>query len=123
MASDPLSVLNAWTNDVWHAGRLDRIPDLVSDPCRRHDPGTAHDMSVAENTERVIHGREQFPGVRFENHLTVTEGEYITSCYTMRWMGPDPTETHELSGMEVFRVVNGKITETWNLPPSQGAWR
>jgi predicted SnoaL-like aldol condensation-catalyzing enzyme len=119
-ASDPVSVVLAWMNDVWNDGHVDRIPDLVSDPCTRHDPGAVHQITLTENMQRVVDGRAGYPGVQFSSDVTTVDGELVTSCYSLRWSGPEGVQT--MSGIEVFRVVNGRITETWNVPPAPGGW-
>jgi hypothetical protein len=116
-------VIVRWT-EVWNLGRLEWIPELVADPCLRHHPGRVDTVSVEDNVKRVGAGREHFPGVAFENVVLAGAGEYVTSCYTMRWDDPEaPGGRRESAGIEVFRVVDGRIAETWNLDPSEGPWR
>jgi predicted SnoaL-like aldol condensation-catalyzing enzyme len=115
--TEPRKVIERWT-EVWNLGRLEWIPELVADPCVRHHPARVETVTTAENVERVRSGRQQFPGVAFENVVLAADGEYVTSVYTMRWDGG-----HEAAGIEVFRVVDGCITETWNTEPGQGPWR
>jgi hypothetical protein len=126
-------VIERWTA-VWNEGRLEWIPDLVADPCMRHHPGSVDKFTVVDNVERVRAGRRQFPGVAFENVVLTVDGEYVTSVYTMRWdaapLGDTPGPPgsaedgrREAAGIEVFRVVDGLITETWNVEPGPGPWR
>ena len=121
--TDPRKVIERWT-EVWNLGRLEWISELVADPCVRHHPGRVETVTTAENVERVRSGRQQFPGVAFENVVLAADGEYVTSVYTMRWDDPDAAAgRQEAAGIEVFRVVGGCITETWNTDPGQGPWR
>ena len=121
--SDPRSVIERWT-EVWNDGRLEWIPELVADPCLRHHPGSADKCTVVDNVERVRAGRKQFPGVTFENVVLAADGEYVTSVFTMRWADPSAEGgRHEAAGLEVFRVVEGLITETWTAELGPGPWR
>ena len=124
--SDPRSVIERWT-EVWNEGRLEWIPDLVADPCLRHHPGKSDKFTVVDNVERVRAGRKQFPGVKFENALLTVDGEYVTSVFTMRWntasSGDTPGPPGEAAGIEVFRVEDGLITETWTAELASGPWR
>jgi len=121
--SDPRGVIGRWT-EVWNDGRLEWIPDLVADPCLRHHPGSAEKYTVVDNVERVRAGRKRFPGVTFENVVLTVEGEYVTSVFTMRWQDPDAEEgRREAAGIEVFRVEDGFITETWTAELGTGPWR
>ncbi|MGH8973947.1 MAG: ester cyclase [Acidimicrobiia bacterium] len=120
---EPRRVIERWT-EVWNLGRLEWIAELVADPCLRHHPGRVETLTPAENEERVRAGRDRFPGVAFENAVLTAAGEYVTSCFTMRWNDPDaPGGRHERAGIEVFRVVDGRIAETWNAEPGEGPWR
>ena len=121
--SDPRSVIERWT-EVWNEGRLEWIPDLVADPCLRHHPGKSDKFTVVDNVERVRAGRKQFPGVAFENVVLTVDGEYVTSVFTMRWNDPDADGgRREAAGIEVFRVEDGLITETWTAELASGPWR
>jgi predicted SnoaL-like aldol condensation-catalyzing enzyme len=116
-------VIEQWT-EVWNDGRLDLIPGLVADPCLRHRPGRTDKFTVADNVERVRAGRQRFPGVAFDNVVLAADGEHVTSVYTMRWTDPDTGgQRREAAGIEVFRIVDGRITETWNVEPGEGPWR
>jgi predicted SnoaL-like aldol condensation-catalyzing enzyme len=116
-------VIERWT-EVWNEGRLEWIPHLVADPCLRHHPGSVEKFTVVDNVERVRAGRKQFPGVAFENVVLTADAEYVTSVYTMRWNHPDADGgRREAAGIEVFRVEDGRITETWNVEPGPGPWR
>jgi predicted SnoaL-like aldol condensation-catalyzing enzyme len=121
--SDGLEAIERWT-EVWNFGKLEAIPELVADTCLRHHPGRVDTITAADNVERVRSGRHRFPGVAFENVVLVAGGEHVTSVFTMRWDDPDaPGGRQEAAGIEVFRVVDGRITETWNVEPGQGPWR
>ena len=120
--SDPRTVIERWT-EVWNDGRLEWIPDLVADPCLRHQPGSAEKCTVVDNVERVRAGRKQFPGVTFENVVLTVDGEYVTSVFTMQWIDADADDgRRETAGIEVFRVVGGLITETWTAELAPGPW-
>jgi predicted SnoaL-like aldol condensation-catalyzing enzyme len=120
---DRRRVIERWT-EVWNEGRLEWIGELVADPCLRHHPGKLDTLTTAQNVDRVRAGRERFGRVSFENVVLVAAGEYVTSCYTMRFDDPDnPGVRRESAGIEVFRVVGGRITETWNTDPGAGPWR
>jgi len=129
--TDPRQVIERWT-EVWNLGRLEWISELVADPCVRHHPGRVETVTTAENVERVRSGRQQFPGVAFENVVLAADGGYVTSVYTMRWDAASSGDTprppgdagrQEAAGIEVFRIVDGCITETWNVEPGPGPWR
>ena len=131
--TDPRSVIERWT-EVWNDGRLEWIPQLVADPCLRHHPGHSEKLTVVDNVERIRAGRKQFRGVNFENVVLAVDGEYVSSVFTMRWNadspgaapeppGPADGGRREVAGIEVFRVEDGLITETWTAELAPGPWR
>lgn len=123
MTTDPRTVIERWT-EIWNTGAVGHVAELVADPCVRHAPGHVVEMRLSDNIERIRTARrDRWPGVRFENELLVADGEYVTSCYTMRWdVSPGADEGGEMAGIEVFRVVDGRIVETWTTSPDRGAW-
>jgi hypothetical protein len=77
-------------------------------------------MTLAENKARVAGFLAQCGDVRFEYAVELAEGEYYSSAYQFTFTGGEGPQT--LSGIEIFRVQDGKITETWNSAAGQGAW-
>lgn len=102
----------AWTN-----ADEELFLSMVADGCVRHDPGTVHTISHAENAARFRHTHEQFPGLTFANAWMFEHGDdTITVCYAMT------SGATTLAGIEVFRFAGGRIVEVWNAPPGTGAW-
>ena len=61
-----------------------------------------------------------FDGMRFDLNVVVDDGEHVAIVY-------DSTMTKDGNGIqvasiEVFRVVDGRITEVWNCGYKQGVW-
>jgi hypothetical protein len=109
--------LQSYTDDVYHQRDPSAPARYIADPCLRHEAGELITMSLAHNEARIAAFLAKHAVVRFRNRLVTTEGEYITSCYE-----GDLGNGNVMSGIEVFRVVDGKITETWNASPASGAW-
>ena len=49
------------------------------------------------------------------------DGEHVTIVYESPMTLKDGTDT-TISSMEIFRVVDGRITEVWNCGYKQGVW-
>ncbi len=109
--------LQAYTDEVYHARDPEAPARYIADPCLRHEAGELITMSIGENQERIGGFLAKYATAVFTNKVTVSAGEYVTSCYEA-----DLGAGQVISGIEVFRIVNGKITETWNAHPVQGAW-
>lgn len=118
---DTVELLQRYTDEVWNAGDAERIRAFVTDPCWRHEPGGTHAVSADDNVTRVATLLTRFPGLHITVQHVVVGGEYAVARYTLRWVD----EAHgdqAVGGIEVFRIVHGRITEVWNTPPGDGAW-
>ena len=67
-----------------------------------------------------------FDKLRFDLNIVIAgdDGEHVAIVYDST-MTKDETETNtetKVASIEVFRVVEGKITEVWNCGYQQGVW-
>ena len=112
--------IRRYTDEVYHAQEPEALERFVADPCIRHEHGHRQVMTLAENKARVAGFLQQCKDPRFEFILETAEGEYYSGVYQFTFGTASGQQT--LSGVEVFRIQNGKITETWNAAAGQGAW-
>ena len=114
---DLADFLHRYTDDVYHATDPEAAVRYIADPCLRHEHGELVTMSLADNLDRIRAFLATAPGVRITNRLLVVGSDgLVSSCFEIT-IG-DQT----VSGIEVFRVVDGLITETWNSTVQAGAW-
>lgn len=119
-----LRVVERWTNEVWNAGRMEFVPELVAEGCLRHDPGKPpRKISVAENLERIASFRKQVPDLHFTNDDLVADGDRVVARFTMTGSDPEKDERFAFSGIEIFRVRGGRIVETWSSETASGPWQ
>ena len=116
------SAVLRWTEEVWNRGRLELVPTLVHDPYIRHEPdGSTHRFSMEQSAARVVGGREQFPDLLIDLQHIVAEGDFVTTHWVFRATGPAGEKLLQ-TGMELFRVADGKIAEVWTTLPFDGEW-
>jgi predicted SnoaL-like aldol condensation-catalyzing enzyme len=108
--------LDDYTNDVYLARNPEAARRYIADPCLRHEHGELVVMGIEENIARVQAFLDQFPSIDFANRCVVTDNDHVVSCFDLR-MGDQ-----YVSAVEVFKIVDGKIAETWNTKPAAGAW-
>ena len=118
---DLKTFIRQYTDDVYHAKDPDALGRYVADPCIRHEHGHQLVMTLAENKARVGGFLQQCKDVRFEFVVEMEEGEDYTGVYQFSFTAADGAR-QTLSGVEVFRVRDGKIVETWNAAAGQGPW-
>ena len=121
-------VVQRFYEELWNRGNLDVADELVAEDYIRHDlrpgdapPGPAGQKAVAEKF------RAAFPDVRLEVEALVAEGDLVVARWTMTgthsgaWADVAPTERRvRFSGVNFFRIADGKIAEIWNLRDDLG---
>ncbi len=112
--------LQEYTEAVYHAADPEAAGRFIADPCIRHEHGHQVVMSLAENKARIAGFLAQAGKVTFNNIVVLADGDLLASAYEFSF-GPDDNQT-KLSGMEIFKIQGGKITETWNTAAGQGPW-
>lgn len=112
--------IQEYTDAVYHARDAEAAGRFIADPCIRHEHGRRVMMSLAENKERIAGFLEQATDVRFENAAVLAEGELYAAAYQFSFVTGGSKQT--LSSIEIFRVRDGKIVETWNAAAGEGPW-
>ncbi len=136
---DARAIVAEYVERVWHLGDNSAVSELVTDPYVRHDPGGAtKTLSRAEQLERVTVERavataEDGRSLHFEAVVLSGDEQNVTWVWNMT--APAGTKLEQVGvpmevvdgeirmcGIEIFRVVDGRITEVWNSPPMAGHW-
>jgi steroid delta-isomerase-like uncharacterized protein len=114
--------------EIWNNGNFDAADELVAADYVRHDlrpgeapPGPAGQKAVAAKF------RAAFPDVRMDVEALVAENDLvvarwtITGTHTGAWGEVAPTgRTVRFSGVNFFRIADGKIAEIWNVRDDLG---
>lgn len=108
---------------VWNERDFALAEELIGDSVIRHDVGEATTLTHDEAVARVVDHWAMFETIRFDLHLVVAgdDGEHVAIVYQSPMTLKDGTET-TVGSMEIFRVVDGRITEVWNCGYKQGVW-
>jgi hypothetical protein len=95
----------------------------MGDTVIRHEVGEATTLTHDQAVKRIGDHWEMFEANRFELNLIVAgdDGEHVAIVYQSPMKLKDGTET-TVASMEIFRVVDGRITEVWNCGYKQGVW-
>ncbi|NVN53859.1 nuclear transport factor 2 family protein [Mycolicibacterium hippocampi] len=124
MTRSAREVVELYNLVVWNERDFALAEELLGDSVIRHDAGEeattlTHDEAVA----RVVDHWEMFETIRFDLNLVVAgdDDEHVAIVYQSPMTLKDGTET-TVASMEIFRVVDGRITEVWNCGYKQGVW-
>lgn len=108
---------------VWNERNLALAEELFADTVIRHEVGEAHTLTREQAVNRVKDLGEMFDKLRFDLNIVIAgdDGEHVAIVYDSTMTTKDGTETN-VASIEVFRVIEGKITEVWNCGYKQGVW-
>ncbi len=108
---------------VWNERNLDLAEELFADTVIRHEVGEAHTLTRVQAVNRVKDTWEMFDKLHFDLNIVIVgeDGEHVAIVYDSTMTTKDGTETN-VASIEVFHVVEGKITEVWNCGYKQGIW-
>ena len=108
---------------VWNERNFHLADELMGDTVMRHEVGEAQTLTRAQAVQRIVDNWAMFDKLRFDLNLVVAgdDGEHVAIVYQSPMELKDGTKT-SVGSMEIFRVVDGRITEVWNCGYKQGVW-
>ena len=109
----PLRVVQMYNDDVWGNHQRPLIEKLVANPMRRHHPGGTQVFSLDDLLERYDDYFTKFRAMHANARHYVCEGPYVTLLWDIDMEAHSGAVT-TISGIEIFKVVDGKITDVWN---------
>jgi predicted SnoaL-like aldol condensation-catalyzing enzyme len=124
MTRSAREVIELYNLVVWNKKDFALAEELMGDTVIRHEVGEVHILTHDEAVKRIVDTWEMFDELRFDLNLVIAgaDGEFVTLVYESPMTLKDGTNT-TISSMELFRVVDGRITEVWNCGYKQGVWQ
>jgi predicted SnoaL-like aldol condensation-catalyzing enzyme len=109
---------------VWNERDFALAEELMGDTVIRHEVGEAQTLTHEQAVRRIVDHWDMFDKLRFDLRLVVAgdDGEHVAIVYQCPMELKDGTKT-DVGSMEIFRVVDGRITEVWNCGYTQGIWQ
>jgi predicted SnoaL-like aldol condensation-catalyzing enzyme len=123
MTRSAREVVELYNLVVWNERRFDLAEELMGDSVIRHDVGESTTLTHDQAVARIVDHWDMFESIRFDLKLVVAgdDNEHVAIAYQSPMKLKDGTET-TVSSMEIFRVVDGRISEVWNCGYKQGVW-
>jgi predicted SnoaL-like aldol condensation-catalyzing enzyme len=124
MTRSAREVVEQYNLVVWNERNFALADELMGETVIRHDVGKATTLTHEQAVQRVVDHWEMFDTIRFDLNLVVAgdDGEHVAIVYQSPMTLKDGTKT-DVGSMEIFRVVDGTITEVWNCGYKQGVWQ
>ena len=109
---------------LWNERDFALADELMGGTVIRHEVGEAQTLSHDQAVQRIVDNWAMFDELRFDLNLVVAgdDGEHVAIVYQSPMELKDGTTT-DVGSMEIFRVVDGRITEVWNCGYKQGVWQ
>lgn len=117
MTRSALEVVTLYNLEVWNKGRIELVPELCAEQMTRYDANSVTTLDLDEQIARIRHNYDELRPT-FEPIILAGGDEFVTLVWNVT--GRDPN--WKWCGIEVFRVVDGKIVEVWNGPYVDGRW-
>lgn len=110
-----------FTEECWNCGDLAKVPEMVANDCRHHDPIFPHMSDGVESVQRLIERiRRAFPDVRFTITEAICREDEVearwsaTATQTAEFLGITARERRaSINGKSTYRIRDGKIVENW----------
>jgi predicted SnoaL-like aldol condensation-catalyzing enzyme len=117
-------VVELYNYELWNKCRLELADELIADTMVRHEVGDAHTLTREQARKRVEDTWTMFENLHFALSAVIAgeDREHVTIMYDSTMTNKDGSEL-QIAGIEVFRVIDGRITDVWNCGYVQGVWR
>ena len=116
------ALIRRFYEEVWNNGNFDVAEEIFAADYLRHDlrPGKA--LPGPEGQKRIAADfRAAFPDLAMQVDFMIAEGDMVMARWTTegtntgQWANVPPTGKHaKFSGVNIFRIANGRVVELWN---------
>jgi len=111
-------IVRRFYEDIVNTGKVEGIEEFVSEEYTVSYNGVRAHVGAEGAREHIIGVRQTYPDLHLTIERQIAEGEWVVTCITVRgthkgeWLGMRPTgKPVAFTGVNVDRVVNGKIVE------------
>ncbi len=113
----PSEIVGLYIEQAWNESRAELVREICANPITRHYSGGTKQLSHDEQIERINQVNAE-KGPKFSEVCRFTDGIYVTSIWNNTYANGKTT-----CGIEVFKVVDGRITDVWNPRTyEEGSW-
>ncbi|WP_306052487.1 ester cyclase [Natronococcus wangiae] len=117
--------------EIWTDGSLETIDELFAESFVLHDPSSADEPRGRDDYREYVETyRAAFPDLEYTVETVIAEDDIAALRYTAHGthegelLGLEPTgERVSVSGMEMYRVEDGKIVEMWTSYDALGLFQ
>ena len=110
------AIVRRWSQELFNQGHLTVADEIVAPTYCRHDPGDPYAVDGPEGVKRLV------SMLRTNNHDlhvnvedVIAEGDRVVTRYTL--------DAGKVSAVQIFRLDDGKIVESWANRDDMGLLR
>ena len=117
-------VVELYNYAVWNRRDFALADELLADEVVRHGVGEVVTLTREQARRRIEELCATVERVEFVLPIVIAgdDGEHVAIVYQADMIGRDGS-TDAIASIEVFRVVDGRITDVWNNVHQHGHWR
>ncbi len=123
------AIARRWSEELWGKGDLAVADEIVAAEYIRHDAGDPFAVEGAEEVKRLVRAvRGAVSAFRITVEDVIAEGDKVVTRYTGEWTDtrgfrgrPATGKTVRITAIQIFRIVDGKIVESWANRDDLGA--
>ena len=116
------ALIRRFYEEVWQRGNLGVADEVFADGYERHDFRAGEPTPGPEGQKQIAGAfRAAFPDLSWQIDFILADGEFVVGRWTASgthlgaWAGVEATgKPMRFSGINVFRVSDGKVVEIWN---------
>lgn len=121
MLAENKRIAQRYLEDVFNRGNLAAVDEIAAINFVSHDPAAGGEVTGIEGFKQwILAAHAILPDLKFTIEDSVAEGDRVavrwtlTSAYEGEALGlPAKDRPITVSGVDIFRIVDGKIEEVW----------
>ncbi len=122
------AIMQRYFAEAWSQGDLAVLDEIVSPTYINHNPAVPGLPPGPEGLKPIVAAfRQAFPDLQYTVEQLIAEGDLVVTRWTLRgthlgeFMGiPATAKSINVTGMQVERIINQKITEHWRQSDDLG---
>lgn len=117
------TVVELYNLVAWNERDIDMAAQLLGDNVVRHEVGETRTLTRTDAVQLMVDMWQLVDSLCLDLKVLIEgdDGEHVAIVYDSTITAKDGSQTN-IASIEVFRVVDGKITEVWNCGYRQGIW-
>ena len=115
-----MAIVRRYIEEAWNRGNVGVIDQLMSPDYARHVNGCPTPLTRESHKRRILQVRRALPDVTMTVEDMIASGDRVASRVTLRgtqcdtFMGiPATGRRVTVTGMDIARLVDGKVVEHW----------